>query len=212
MKKLAWSVVVVAGVIGCGAEVVTGSAGAGGGGVGSTGAGASGPGPTSTGTGGPTDPCPAVQPQGGACSAPEGFRCSYGDSVRPDCRSAVVCTSGQWLATISICAQPLLCPKPSAPPAGADCTGDEGAFCAYGDTVCGCSACLGGPCMVPPILWQCNGPPTGPGCPAVVPNDGTPCNTPGAECSYGFICTSAGALAICQGGLWLWSSMVACEG
>lgn len=158
------------------------------------------------------DPCPMAQPNGGACSAPEGFRCSYGSSVRTDCRSAVVCKSGQWTGEMSACSQSTGCPKPSTLPSG-QCTGNDGAFCTYGDTVCGCGACLlSGPCMAPPLKWQCIGPPTGPGCPAVAPNDGTPCNHPGAQCSYGFVCSGAGAQVECKNGLWYWSPVTSCLG
>ena len=151
-------------LLGCGGTVVTGAGGSGTGASGTT------LGTTSSGTG-PQSPCPATQPSGGACSAPEGFRCTYGDAVRAYCRSATVCTQGQWTATTSACAQSTVCGQLTSPPAGQVCTA-EGAFCPIGDTLCACSQCLQGPCMAPPTVWQCAGPPTTPGCPAVVPNDG----------------------------------------
>ncbi len=85
-----------------------------------------------------------------------------------------------------------------------------GDVCTYGDTICSCG-CAGGFCGNP-IFWQCSDPPVTPGCPAVVPNDGTPCAAEGVECNYGDVCSQSGALVQCTGGLWKWDTMIACGG
>jgi hypothetical protein len=85
-----------------------------------------------------------------------------------------------------------------------------GEGCTYGNSFCYCG-CGGGPCGLP-FQWQCADPPTTPGCPAIVPNDGTPCSSQGLQCTYGNVCTSAGALVNCINGLWTWDTAIACGG
>jgi hypothetical protein len=85
--------------------------------------------------------------------------------------------------------------------------GDE---CVYVDSFCYCG-CGGGFCGMP-YDWQCADPPNTADCPPTVPNDGTPCLSPGLECTYGDVCTPAGALVDCKNGLWLWNTMIACGG
>ncbi len=165
----------------------------------------------STGTGTTGSPCPATEPQGGSCSAPDGFRCTFGSSVRPECRNEWLCSHGEWLSTKGQCFDP---PEQdcafSKPPTGSVCPA-EGDVCPLGDdTICICSSCAGGPCMAPPAKWQCAPPPSTAGCPKVVPNDGTACSQNGLSCTYGFICSGSGAMVECKGGLWKWQQDIAC--
>lgn len=186
---------------GCGSSVIVGGNG---GSPTTTGTGAV------TGTGGSAGAaCPTVEPTGGSCAgSPEGLRCTYGDQTRPECRDEWLCSAGTWTTTKSACAMSTACGS-TQPTPGTDCPMD-GAVCTYGSTLCICSQCPGGPCMAPPAKWECAGPPTGPGCPAVAPNAGTPCGAAGAMCTYGFICGGSGVETQCTSGLWVWNDMVAC--
>jgi hypothetical protein len=187
---------------GCGSKVDVGTGGTGAGGAGAGGAGAGGAG---------SGLCPAAEPSGGSCAGvPEGFRCTYGDSVRPECRDDWVCSNGQWVTTKGVCVMPPAgdC-NFSAPPTGQICA-TEGGVCTLDTTICICSSCSLGPCMVPPPKWSCAGPPTTPGCPATVPNDGSGCEQEGLMCSYGLICSGSGAQVTCKDGAWLWENAIAC--
>lgn len=183
-----------------------GGSGAAGGSGGSSGSGGSG------GSGG-TSPvgCPPTQPSGQACSVDPAVRCTYGDDVRPSCRNDYFCIGGHWTTTKNLCLQPPPGTCGGAPPAaGTVCTPD-GAACGYSDgTICVCSLCPGGPCMQPPAKWTCTPPPTTPGCPATVPNDGTKCDAPGTSCTYGTPCAGEGAFVECTGGAWRWRTDIAC--
>jgi hypothetical protein len=171
----------------------------------------------STGVGGGTSggPCPlAVPPLGASCAGvPDQFRCTYGDSVRPDCRNVRICSGGGWTTANVGCAMPPpgACPA-SEPSPGMPCTGTVGQdfVCTYGDAICGCG-CGGGFCGVP-FTWQCTDPPITPGCPATVPNDGTACSAATLECVYGDPCSPAGAIVDCTNGLWKWNTMIVCGG
>ncbi|MFT3773823.1 MAG: hypothetical protein QM820_51290 [Minicystis sp.] len=188
--------------VGCGSTVVAG-----------TGGGSS----TGTGTGGDTgggSPCPAVDPIGGASAVsclgvPPGFRCTYGESVRPECRREWICNNGFWSTTGNLCIEP----PPDAcnlaePTSNSMCGDNEGAVCTYGPDICVCTSCAGGPCMQN-AAWFCAKAPTG-NCPPIVPNDGTVCDQPGAVCSYGLFCSATGTQAKCMNGLWKWDNDVAC--
>lgn len=181
-----------AGAIGCGSNVATGSGG--------------------NGTGGESNaisPCPAAEPSAGnvPCGT-EDFRCTYGDSVRPECRHDWICNAGKWTTTKNVCVEPPPNTCGTTPPTeGAICNGFEGSVCTFGSDICLCSACSGGPCM-PNAKWSCAKPPAG--CPATAPNDGSTCDQPGADCTYGFPCGSAGAHVKCTNGLWKWDTEIAC--
>jgi hypothetical protein len=168
---------------------------------------------TGTGTGGGTSMslCPETEPSGGQCNAPTGFRCTYGEQVRPECRHEWICgDGGSWLMTKGVCLSPPADHCAFTEPPSGQC-GQEGDVCVVGAaTICQCSSCFGGPCSPPPPMWQCSGPPANPGCPAIVPNDGSACTSEGAECTYGNVCSASGALARCKGGLWLWDMQIAC--
>jgi hypothetical protein len=177
------------------------------------GAGTTGTGASTTGAGGSTStgPCPLSPPTGSTSCAgvPDQFECTYGDSVRPDCRTAWICSNGTWTSTTSACAEPppSVCGS-SEPPAGTVCT-NMGDVCTYGDSICFCG-CGGGVLCAAPVEWQCNGPPTTPGCPAIAPNDGTACAEDGVQCTYGESCTPTNAVVACTNGLWLWNTMLVC--
>jgi hypothetical protein len=178
---------------GCG-TVATGGTGAGTGSGGSTGA-----------------PCPVMEPIGGASCAgvPAGRRCTYGSSVRPECRDVWICNGSIWQTTKGICPQPPPGECGTTQPAqGTVCpTTDD--VCTYQDIICICSECPGGPCMTPPPKWSCAPPPAA-GCPAVAPNDGTACSMNGLSCTYGFPCSQAGAVVDCKNGTWVWDLMIGC--
>jgi hypothetical protein len=186
------AVVVVAG--GCGSNVMTGTGG-------NTGSG---------GQGGASGPCPAAEPSGGmACpGVPDGFRCTYGDEVRPECRHDWICSGGSWTTTKSLCVQSPNCGGVMIVD-GDSCAGEDGSVCTSGDVICLCSACGAGPCMQN-AAWTCANPPTGAGCPPAVPNDGSPCDAPSADCTYGLPCGGAGTHVTCKNGLWLWDQQIEC--
>ena len=143
--------------------------------------------------------CPTTEPSGQACDVAS-VRCTYGDSVRPDCRDDWTCLNGVWTTTKSVCAMFTTCPA-AQPAETSDCS-DESEVCAYGNTLCECNACTGGPCMQTP-KWQCSSPPSSP-CPAAVPNDGSACPQEGLQCNYGHPCGISGASVMCKDGAWLW--------
>jgi hypothetical protein len=162
---------------------------------------------SSTGTGGnvPGDPCPAGEPTPGEpCSAADGQSCTYGDSVRPDCRDQFSCLSGSWMSTGGTCEQ-FTCP--SAAPSSGDPCGATVEECNYGPTLCYCG-CPGGLACEGPYEWSCADAPTTPGCPADAPNSGTACSAEGTTCSYGTSCTPDGVTAQCTNGFWQWQQVV----
>lgn len=192
-------------VAACGGKATSGgSSGAGG----SSGTGGS---SGSAGSGG-TSPsgCPASEPASGqACSTPD-LRCTYGDTVRPECRDEWLCNAGKWTTTKSVCQHYTACP--SAPPSVGSVCSKESMVCDYPDgTLCLCASCVGGPCSPPPPHWQCALPPTTPGCPAIVPNDGSACSAAeGTKCVYGNVCGPSGASVTCSGGAWKWEKQIPC--
>lgn len=142
-----------------------------------------------------------------ACSA-ETSECSYGTSVRVDCRAAYSCSAGRWqkhpgcvLGPVEMC--------PATPPSGncPEFASDEPSkrICAYSNgTLCTCNSCSAtGWC------WECLPPPTQPGCPAIAPNLGRSCTNAGASgandvdltCTYGNPCQGGGSFT-CKEGAW----------
>jgi hypothetical protein len=185
---------------GGGVNVVPGGAGAGGGGAGGGGAG---------GAGG-LAACPASEPDPGDPCGEEGRHCTYGDAPRPECRTQLLCSKGQWVGTLADCVEPPpgSCDLPPSP-SGVTCA-KEGLVCVDDQsTICVCSSCSGGPCSPPPPHWQCAAPP-GEGCPAVAPNDGTACGASGLSCTYGLPCGPSGVTVDCKAGTWLWKQDVVC--
>jgi hypothetical protein len=164
---------------------------------------------TVTGTG----PCPASEPAGGESCAgvPDPFNCSYGSSVRPECRDLWTCSGGTWTTAKTACVDPPpgACPA-SEPGTGVTCGTGTGDVCVYGETLCYCG-CYGGDFCGAPYQWVCAPPPTTTGCPAVAPNAGTPCSGL-LQCVYGAVCSPDEAVATCTLGFWQWSANLACGG
>ncbi len=181
----------------------------------STGAGGAqtttGTGASTTGSGGGTraDPCPVTAPAAGASCAgvPDQVECTYGSSVRADCRDAWICEGGSWTSTSEGCTQPAPGECPTSEPVSGSVCGTTAVNCVYNDDVCFCG-CPGGPACMVPFDWQCAAPPTTPGCPPIVPNEGTPCSAEGLECDYGLSCTATGANVTCTDGLWTWERLI----
>jgi hypothetical protein len=161
-------------------------------------------------SGGAGAPCPSMEPTSGEpCGvASAGVRCTYGDSVAANCRDVWTCTSGAWSGMKASCPPPTaVCPTEPAP--NEPCTG-MGVECVYDPaSVCYCG-CGGGACSLP-YHWQCSGPPTTPGCPPTVPNDGTACSQDKLECTYGAPCTPTNAIVDCTDGYWKWEMGAVCN-
>jgi hypothetical protein len=202
MDKLIFLLSATVLLIGCGSVTIGGTGT-------STGSGGAG-GSTGTHTGVPS--CPAMEPIGGQSCAglPAGLRCTYGTSVRAECRDVWICNGGIWSTTKGVCPMPPPADCGSAQPSPGTVCPTMGDVCTYGDTICICNQCPDGLCMAPPVKWSCAGPPSTPGCPPVVPNDGTACSTNGLTCAYGFPCGQAGIQVECTGGTWVWDTMMAC--
>jgi hypothetical protein len=137
----------------------------------------------------------------------QGLVCSYGDSVRVDCRDVWTCSAGIWDMGKTDCPMPPTGTCGSSAPADGTTCSTQGDLCTYGDTLCLCSECPGGPCMAPPPKWTCSGPPTTAGCPPIAPNEGSACSMDGLMCTYGFPCGGSGANAVCSGGSWAWQGV-----
>jgi hypothetical protein len=154
--------------------------------------------------------CPGTEPVIGASCAAEGVVCTYGDSVRVDCRRARGCVMGTWIMDPSEdCRQPPANYCPAQVPAdscsavtwtGMTIPTNGQAVCAYPDgTSCVCNICQGLGCSGQ--AWLCVSPPTNPACPAIAPNLGAKCPSQGLECDYG-ICGQGGGQFICRKTVW----------
>jgi hypothetical protein len=147
----------------------------------------------------PASACPANPPTqtSGACVS--GLSCTYGDDLRPACRTHVDCLDGMWSAQAVSACKPLIdcgsrdggVPQVGAActNVGEDCTLSEGP--GAGLVYCRCDACLTSPCTP---AWDCKGPPPTP-CPQLLPNEGQPCDTNGESCTYGSCSMSADEVA-----------------
>jgi hypothetical protein len=174
-------------------------------------------GSSSVGPGGAsTSACPGAPPADGSeCLSPgsagsgSGFNvadCSWGDDVRPRCRTTGVCQQGKWTITEAGdgCVDP---PLPAAcaaeqPTVGSACAA-VGLECWYQDgSVCSCSPCKNGAeypiCQtIDPPEWACAKPTEG--CPNPPPQAGTACDDAGLQCG-----TSCELPIRCEGGVWQW--------
>src|SRR6478736_1529267 len=196
----------------CAPQCPSGGAGGSGGSSGSSGeAGTSGGHGGNAGTAGSgSGPCPVAPPVDGTpCTPPytaaNGFaECTYGNDPRPQCRTEAVCKNSTWQVTMTTCsAPPLPAACPSTPQAEPEPCSDTALSCWYEDgSRCWCSACSRGSpyplCQTidPPQLF-CASPSVG--CPAVMPNSGTPCTSPGASCGPDCMRTIT-----CTDGIWQW--------
>ncbi len=158
--------------------------------------------------------CPDSEPTEGAPCL-RILDCSYGQSTRPDCRHRWNCVASGAGGTAAWHAVSLTCPQapagycPPQQPASSTCTPmtnpDERAGCEYpGNVVCQCACSNSGPNLgcASTEQWVCYGPPTTPGCPAVVPNLGTACSVQGTQCAYGDPCDVGGLAVYCRAGVW----------
>ncbi len=132
--------------------------------------------------------------------------CSWGDDIRPECRTRAVCQQGQWsfLPADARCGAPLLPEEcPASPPAAGVACSDIEARCWYGDgTRCHCSPCEGGTAYplcrtIDPPQWACI--PTPAGCPYPAAQAGDACASPDLYCAL-----DCELPIICQGGVWQW--------
>ena len=152
--------------------------------------------------------CPASEPnQGDPCAL--GINCSYGSSVRPDCRHRWSCLAGGWNAISLTCPQAPVGYCPAQQPMASSCVPmtnpNERAGCEYpGNVYCQCTCPNSGANAgcAPMEQWVCYGPPTTPGCPPVVPNLGTVCTVQGTQCAYGDPCNVGGLAVYCEAGIW----------
>jgi len=192
-----------AGASGKGATAGSGGGGVGGGGVGGAGVGGAG---GSGGLGCPAtppsdgDPCP-VQSTGDVAAD-----CTFGDDLRPSCRTAALCVQGEWRLTMpdAKCSEP---PLPSAcgtaPPTVGDACSDSTLECWYDSgTHCACSPCKGGSpypvCQViDPPEWACGTPDED--CPNPLPQAGEACDTPTLQCG-----PSCEEPIRCESGRWVY--------
>jgi len=149
--------------------------------------------------------------------------CTWGTHPQPECRTRGSCgADGTW----SIVPPPSYCGGlaagcPATPPSTSSLAcSEQGLTCVYADSSrCTCVPCNcpavgppGPPCVHCPEgqplgmpLWSCQRAPVlNPPCPAVVPNDGTPCDLPpGTACPPAY-CGSSFTV-VCIGGRWRWT-------
>lgn len=147
--------------------------------------------------------CPATAPDDGAPCPKVNLVCELEDGPVLVCRARLTCTMNGWLTTAPGCSSEVT-PDPKCPataPMGACDTMTEPGLCELGDTLCGCSDCLGGPCGGA-AMWVCSQKPAAP-CPATAPKLGTPCDADMLHCDYG-ACPLGGTPGgrICSEGLW----------
>ncbi|MEO7095500.1 MAG: hypothetical protein ABI175_19750, partial [Polyangiales bacterium] len=153
--------------------------------------------------------CPTTYPSTGAPCSPLGLVCGYGDDPRPHCRPQAICRSSGWETPVGACPPPPseVCPPTLTVAKGAACT-KPGSFCTYGDVLCGCGDCFGGPCGGA-AKWVCPEPPSDPACPRTMPNLGIACAKPGTSCTYGSCSSGNPAGRTCKDGYWI-DEPVAC--
>jgi hypothetical protein len=151
----------------------------------------------------PRPMCPEEPPlHASDCTMP-GLRCGYGSRARVDCRKLLECGFA-WVDKSPTCYLPPPSHCPAArPEQGSPC--DTNLLpallpvCEYGAVTCTCGQRYfrdGSP------GWQCNLPPTQPGCPQVAPNEGEGCAVQGLDCLYGPACQPGGGHRVCRDGSW----------
>jgi hypothetical protein len=154
------------------------------------------------------DGCPTSPPQGaGDCAA--GLICEYGDDPRDYCRVRWSCIEGHWSERHPGCPalQVAACGATRAEVDGQPCT-TEGTWCTPEGTACQCTNCdTFHPSMCNgPLTWHCEAATTG--CPAGVPNVGTPCSPSAQQCIYR--CGADGSRT-CAGGSWAAGNGYLCQ-
>jgi len=164
---------------------------------------------TSSSSSGSSGACPEVEPKDGdACVAPKTgtFSCTYGQDPRPCSRRYWACDGSFHPQGGGTCTEPQGgCP---ANLMAGDACSTQGASCAAGDTICDCAGCMN--CAdAGPLTWKCQPPPTKPGCPPSLGNQGAACDGMILGCSYGITCIDD-VTATCDNGVWSWNSP--CDG
>lgn len=160
------------------------------------------------------DTCPSAPPVNGSSCSENGIACTYGDSLRLDCRTQAECFDNEWsVYDGSSCVQPPQATCPASPPdEGSACesidsqgnlsTGDSAISCIYDtNTFCVCRECPDGFCDDGPG-WECLPPPADDRCPSVSPNLGETCDVAGLSCEYGDPCLDDGSSRFCRNGYW----------
>jgi len=120
--------------------------------------------------------------------------CTYGTDPRLSCRQQFACVHGQWTETADgtskLCTPAAECPS-TKPSAGTQCD-TVPVECAFPDgSICACGG-----------TWMCSEPQTAAGCPALIPNEGTPCSG-NVLCEYDDPCDPR---TQCVDGVWVWLS------
>ena len=155
--------------------------------------------------------CPAVAPTAGTACETEHEGCRYGDDPRVGCRAWFTCEISEdthaltWQSFDHAC-EPIGAPGAAGCPASADAAGTacakQNAYCALADGVlCGCDVCGSYPCTKTPT-WACTDP-TPPGCSAVPPNDGAPCDGR-VRCEYDHATCLFDIFKVCECRLGVW--------
>ena len=157
---------------------------------------------------GDVDPSSSLGQYGSSDCAVE---CTYGDDVRFACRPDFACIGGAWTVQEPMPEHTCTTPPPASCPATLKAAGNAdcpvvGAVCAYGPSACVCNQCTGG-CPATAdggirVTWECDEPPSTPGCPAAAPNYGTACGAKVVTCDYGNCYAGTWMEAKCVGGLW----------
>jgi len=152
-------------------------------------------------------PCTAPPPPDAGYFSSSVADCSWGDDPRPRCRTTARCSASTWevmAPDATACSSPPLAAAcPTTPPADTTVCADSTVSCWYSSgTRCWCSGCQGGSgypvCQIlDPPQWYCATPAAG--CPIVMPQAGTPCDTSGLSCG-----PDCDLQISCQGGLWRW--------
>lgn len=154
--------------------------------------------------------CPSSPPPDGEACPQVGLVCETDEGIVVVCRSRTTCTADGWETLAPGCSsdppEDPGCPA-TAPSGTCDAAADPG-LCEYGESFCGCTNCLGGPCGGQ-AEWVCAQPPAAP-CPAVAPKLGAPCAEAGLKCVYG-ACPLGGTSGgrTCLDGVWT-EDIIAC--
>jgi hypothetical protein len=149
--------------------------------------------------------CPSSPPAAGSTCPTLGLSCTWGSDPRIACRASATClgppaVAPSWSVAQDHCS-PLAACCPATPPTQddpCDSASLNGLACVYSGSVYSCG------CVPPemenvPLTWCLIG--NYPGCPSVVPNLGTECDSPGLNCVYNY-CTTPEIAIECFEGTW----------
>lgn len=158
--------------------------------------------------------CPMAAPAMGDPCSRIGFVCTYGDDLRPECRTRAVCMNFAWQVTAPRC-QPYdasMCP--ATRPMNGDACSADGQFCTFpppgpamGNFHCRCTNCpVGGGMCTGATQWRCIQQ-ADPGCPTDPPLLGAGCPIGGLQCSYD-VCGEGGRVACSLENMWISTAMM----